>query len=536
MSLPEFEGPYPQRGAEIPAQWSDTFQLFENAEAAGVLDAPVRVIDARPSVDALAGSALAPARPVTSLNKARLPIVAEQLWLLGYLDTKPRKNISAKRQADDQFVSAVRLFQQEAAITTDGWVGDETWRALGTLVSFETPVVPQDWCDESGAHLRAFRRAIRLRLWSYGLAATRPKRAFSQLAAGTVSDAQAALRSIGALEDDDDWVAVLLDHDRLIRIAGTHGETFEDPSLPAALARLKRRLLVNLAKIELWMLGSDITIDGRDDYPVAGLGVAKVKRRHGSRTRLAPATDDKVRAFLTEYWQSMLELAPSAARQRAAEISPDLFRSLMEPQQFAAPESDRFNEPDYSLEVARYVEQQPSTSSFLNSAFDTVRKIGMRLFDGLRRIWRWITKGARAIARFANNMIRAFFRFALKGYKIVRTAFSAFFSAFEQYMQGRLDLPAGTRSQVRLQKDFDTCVLVNEDDVEAAAAASHAIRRFGAMFNLSCRIVGLIVDLLTSVLTGLAGWARLLMVLVKHYRELVPAYHELVAVIEAAPA
>ncbi len=553
---------FPRESQAFPLQWDETLRLFEGAELAGVLDAPFKIVGSVPrkevpgkevpgkevpgkevpGIDGLAATAFSPAVKVEDLNPVRIRVVAEQLWLLGYLAEKPRKNFSAMNQARDKFQGAVATFQEEAGLIVDGWVGDETWRALGALVGFESLTDIDRWTQGDGSYQRAFRRAIQLRLYSYGLAKQQPGPGFVSVPPANEERACQALWAIGLIPDlaqpllPIDWVPLMFDHDGLVKAAAQFDETFESARTAGEEHRkvrlTLRRLLVNLAKIELWLLGSEARIDGADDYPVAGLGTARVTRQRGSRRVTVDATDRTLRAFLVEYWQELLDLPVRAARSAASEITPALFKSLTDPSTYARSATVAFDEPDYSSEVSRYFEQQSSTTATIANAFTEAKRMGMKLFDGLQRLWRWIKQGVRRIVQFAKNMFRAFFRFAIKGYVMVRTAFTALTRALAQYANNRIDVPEQAFVDVFIAPDFDTQVILDPlaNDASVVSAAS-AVARFGAMFQLSMRIVALIVDVLKSAFTGLLGWARLLMVLVKHYRELVPAYRELVAVL-----
>ena len=152
----------------------------------------------------------------------------------------------------------------------------------------------------------------------------------------------------------------------------------------------------------------------------------------------------------------------------------------------------------------------------------------MRLWDGMKRLWSWIKKGIRKIVSFGKNMLRGFYRFAMRAHTMIRTAFSAFARSMDQYMTGQLDLDGDNPIQVLIKKDMDNQVLlpgnIKPGDVTGARSS---IERFGSMFFFSCHIISLFVDVLKAVVKGVTGWARLLLVLVKSFRDLVPAYRQL---------
>jgi hypothetical protein len=147
----------------------------------------------------------------------------------------------------------------------------------------------------------------------------------------------------------------------------------------------------------------------------------------------------------------------------------------------------------------------------------------MKLWDGVKRIWRWFVRGVKNIIKLADNLIRGFFRLATKSYIILRKALITLTSSTRQYVNGRLDKTG--KHVILVSKDFDYKSVVHES--EDPILAINSIRRFSAGFLFSCKVVGLIVDVLTKAVQGIIGWARFLYVLVKHYRVIALAYSEL---------
>ena len=60
------------------------------------------------------------------------------------------------------------------------------------------------------------------------------------------------------------------------------------------------------------------------------------------------------------------------------------------------------------------------------------------------------------------------------------------------------------------------------------------LQYFGAAFQLSCSIVAAIMRVVRTAVTGAVGWARLLWLLVRSYRDIRPLYRQLQAL--PAPA
>jgi hypothetical protein len=208
-----------------------------------------------------------------------------------------------------------------------------------------------------------------------------------------------------------------------------------------------------------------------------------------------------------------------------------LFESFQTPEVAHTGKLSPFDDKDYSKQIAADFEKEHDTEALIARSYMESKNLGMKLWDGLKRLWGWVKKGLKKIVVFAKNVFRTFYRFAMKGFVIVRTAFSAFARAMDQYFSEHIDLDNNHTVTVQIEKEMDSRIFItdkarNRDIMEACKS----VKRFGAMFFFSCKIIGLFIDLLQAAATGLAGWARLMMSLVKGYRELVPAYKQLAAV------
>jgi hypothetical protein len=538
VSLPAFDSAkfaFPSRNAETADQWIRSLDLIDGAARSGVLDAPVRVLRTPTSQDVPEYT-----RALDKLNQFRVRALAEQLWLLGYLPEKPRKNLSRKVQTTPSFRNAVSKFQAEAGLVVDGWSGDQTWRALNAMVAFESWTAVEEWADAENGFCRAFRRAIHLRLHKYGLANGTPSAGFSTLPPQNSLRAVHCLQSLGVVDRSSEpsmleWVRALFDHDKLVTAAGRFELSFESTlDQGESHRRDLRSFLVNLAKIELWLLGSDVSIDGQDDYPVAGLGVAQKRISAGGKyRRKVNATNTTFRKYLTEYWHRLLGLSNREAKKRARAVTPALFRSLDQPSDFSPDAGDPLDESDYSVSIAErfWSADGQSTDSLVANSYSIATRIGMNLFDGLKRLWRWVKQGVSSAVDFGVNLLRGFYRFALKSFYIVQTATTAFASSLRQYAAGRID--TCPRIAVSISNDFDSQALIFADaSADHVKESALSVKKFATAFYLSAKILSIMVRLLVSAYQGLAGWVRFLMILVRHYRDLSIAYQEFSAALD----
>ncbi|HIJ79480.1 MAG: peptidoglycan-binding protein [Desulfobulbaceae bacterium] len=543
-SFPPFDSttyPFPQQDNEITDQWLRTYSLLAGAQGQGVVDTTIKRLtrDIQPGDPTTAIEAIP---EISALNPVRFKVIAEQLWLLGYLENKPDPDQTGNIQSTQTFTSAIRRFQQEAGLTVDGWTGSETWKEIKALVNFETETDVDRWMRADGLFYRAFRRAVQLRLWAYGLADKRPGSEFNAIPPANIQRLKKLLWSLSLIDDYEQEISrkilfsMLFDPDRLVAAAAgfkprlkvflasddSFADNIDHLEQHEGILQIKRRFLVNLAKVELWLLGSEVKIDGEDDYRVKGL----------TRKKLWGGTDKNLGTYLQEYWEKLSEFKAETATEKAKAITPSLFTSFIEPTTINEKDLKKFSEDDYSQQIAAEFEQEPNTQELVVKSYCEGKNLGMKLWDGLKRVWNWIKNGVKKIISFGKNIFRAFYRFAMKGFKIVKTACSAFAKSMDQYLAGQIEINGTNSVLAAIKKDMDFQIASNPSANAAdLAKATQAVRRFGAMFFFSCQIVGVFIDFLINAVTGLAGWARLLMALVKGYRSLVPAYRELAAVL-----
>lgn len=213
-------------------------------------------------------------------------------------------------------------------------------------------------------------------------------------------------------------LALLFDQDRFVAAlseagSGDGGFTIERPETlsESKAQRLAKSVIVNVAKVELWLLGFDVEPDGKNDYSVSGFG------GENRRSDLQDA--------LHEYWRKLEETSGHVAQERSRSITADLFQSLQRTaEQAEAVETARH--ADYSREL---VEKHLTTADDIEKAWAEVKTRGLSLWDGLKRVWRWIKRGVKKvvswIGSFFKNLSRAFYRYVTKAYKIVRLAITS---------------------------------------------------------------------------------------------------------------
>jgi len=536
--------------SSLEDRWADVYESLITAEKEKKLDYQYKAVDADISPGKITEEGIETVPEPQDLNALNVPVMGEYLYLLGYMAAAPDAN-RPYDQNDPRFKDAVKRFQEEAGLTVDAWIGDETWRALQALVGFESDTGIRRWQSEDGTFRRAFRRAAQLRLWTYGIALKRPAPEFTYVTETAKTKFKKILWILGALEDyranaQDAWLyEQLFDADKLLQLAANahdgagsffdarlrrlqqSGSIFADNDLFAEMVALKGRFIANIVKIEIWLLGGETKIDGKADFPVSGLGEWKQRRAVREWKLVSFQGDKAVGNAIGDYWSNALGV--KALRAEVTEITPELLGSFMEPETVPGTQIKPFDEADYSEQLLVKLESlKDKGEAKIKEAFDNpVKRVGMKLWDGVKRVWRWIKKGIGVIVDFSNNLIRALFRFAHKAYKIVRLSYDAFMLSVTQYLNGSIDTK-NPRIAIHINGDLDTKVALHQSvSAPEIREAQFLVRRFGTMFNLSCAIISAFIKVLLSVVTGFAGWMKLVWVLIKSYREIRPRYREL---------
>lgn len=443
-------------------------------------------------------------------QRIRIQTIASRLYLLGYLSKKTTPKNIEKRL--DVVKEAVGNFQKDANLKVDNWVGDVTWYALDELVSFESVLSKRKWFKEGRVRPqveKAIHRGIQLRLWSLGLYKNRPNQNFKLLGNDSLKNFQTILRiflvektSLNNLLSED-TISLLFDQDALTRaIASRAGPDLSNWQLnfsgkKSRQQKLARKFIINSAKIELWLLGYKVKIDGRDDFEYS--------------------LSSDLYVAISQYYQQFGGLAKTKAEVLARKITPSLFKGISE----ASEESDSFNVDDASAEVAKEI----STATQVEKAWSYVKEKGISLWDGLKRIWRWMKKiGKKALSFIEKNVFKGFFRFVTKAYRIVKKGMSAVIRSFDVYLKGKLILPG---IQLEFTKDMDTVALISKSSpTEQVLDAMEKRNRRSKAFSVGCRMISLAFGVFKKLASNVLGWARLLISLVRGYKDLKVLYFD----------
>lgn len=454
-------------------------------------------------------------------QKIRIQTIASRLYLLGYL----RRKFKPKRihRKIDKIKKAVLAFQRDANLTQDSWVGDETWYALDELVSFESSFTYEKWFVDG--HIKpevqnAMHRAIQLRLWCLGLFHKKPRPSSKLLTSRSLIKFGSIVRMFYmrkrsfAAGFNYETLELLFDQEELTyaitkRSKPTSGSFFlkltkETESKRSAERILSKVFMINCAKIELWLLGYDVVIDGNDNYRYE--------------------IEGDLWKEIFKYYQDFEGKSAAEARKLAMKITPQFFITIGN----ALKSEESYKADDASEEIAQQLiikNNVAETTSNIEKAWNYVKEKGMRLWDGLKRIWRWIKKiGKKVVAFVKNNLFKGFYRFVSKSFKIVSRGIGAIVKSIGVYIRGGM---VTKDIFFKFSKDMDTSVYIDKNiNAENSAAGSLALLKQTKAFQLGCKMVGYVFFLFKNLSMGLLGWAKILFSLLKSYRKLRVLYQD----------
>jgi len=441
-------------------------------------------------------------------QSVRLQTISERLYLLGYFHRRiPNSKISLETK---RLKNAIKLFQEEAGLTTDKWVGDKTWFALDELVSFESEL-SETWFENDEIKPTksvALHRAIQLRLWSLGLYKNKPNPNFNFLKSGAFQNFRFVLKALAIANAQFVGInaytcKILFNQDLItkrisLRSHKSKNTLFRYNVTPKELSKkgaLIEKFLINVAKVELWLLGHKSKINGRNDFN--------------------PRSDNQLYMNLISFYTNFMKFPESKAKAHSKKLRPSFFKAIS-----LDPVSS--NEIDIPTdEIYQFV----SNPNKLEEAWSYIKNQGTRLWDGMKRIWRWVLiKGKKALHYLKENIFKGFFRYIQKAYKILKVGISSIGESLGNYIVG------GMKEQntvILYQKDMDSILFINKTSTNSELIeVNKRIIKNSKAFLIGCQIFSFVLKTLISIAMGVFGWFKFLLSLLKSYKDLFTLYKD----------
>jgi hypothetical protein len=447
---------------------------------------------------------------------SRIVTVRTRLHLLGYL-----RRDTNRAEVDDGLRSALRRFQQDAALEVDGWVGPQTWQALEQLVDFESDPRIDHWTARRETHPAVW-RAVRLRLFVFGLIAKPTLRSGAKIRRG-LRRFTAVVWSLGLTDErleagfSAEVLRLLFDLDGLT--AGLARETPAGPRPPLDdidrrdLEAYEQRFMRTVASIELWLRGIQAPLDGRGEpAPIP--------------TRLSLDDTPTLAGALAEFWQSrgrQVEIMGFADRTRA--VDRRFFREL----RASDAEGEAAGIDGGSLMV--YEQIGALRQAERETVWQQMRSLGSRIWDGVKRVWRWVRSLIRRVGSairqalaWARNLARLAYRYALSSFTVVRRAIVATAAAVNFILRSPLDGSDAEHALIVRDADLDLTAVVNPSgDADTGLTLARTLRAHGLAFQASISLVMRLVRLVIQVSSSMtlpSSWFGLILALVRLFREI----------------
>jgi|GEM_PF-5467472 len=479
---------------------------------------------------------------------ARVRTIRLRLYMLGYL-AEDSKSPDPKSGGLEE---AITKFQQDAkrvddSFEVDGWVGNaQTWPALTQLVGFEDDddgFEAARWMIK-GRISPVLERAIHLRLSVLGCIpndALRPPE---------LSD-DFSLDVIKGLDQFDKTANLLLPDDQQLNrksdLTGTIDALFDQDGLVHMMKQGSSRFLVegwkrrwndeetirvnnfaiSLARIELWLAGYKIKIEG-----------VWVK----SAAKKLKADEDTTDALI-EFWKDRDE-HDSHRRKHIAkdQLKVDFFEELVRMEEEAGSLKGEAGEEIARRYAEAYDEakRQKQEDTFLEKLGSTFSSLASRIWDGLKRAWRAIVsffrKVAKTVAQAATSLARLIYRYGSEAFGVIKNVFRALKTVVEFLVTRRSKGSDPRHLDIHHDLDFDLNIYL---DARGDPERIEKTRRdFGfqcRLFNLGIRIVCFLMDSIAMLLKftlPAVGWIQFLFSCnkivdkVREIRDLIREYEE----------
>jgi len=520
--------PYPQQLGE-PSQWSNLDQVSQYSRLGDLISAAEEesVFDGLPS-DA--------SSTITDNNRIRGMVIAERLWLLGYLKAPSRaaaKDQFSTENRQTNFVPAVRAFQKDMGLLVDDWPGPITWQILDKLISFENGKLDSDWLENPEKYPGVL-RAAQCRLHVLGLAVKPASHDFVKISVAGVKKFHQLVVALKALDDlgpKDNFLKktkltaasleLLLDQEKMIAVmakswkkvsvTGTlkkekffkyYWSKLNARQFPKTdLQKLLNTFFYRITLVEFWLLGYEVDLsrNSRKVFPVRGF--TKPKRNQ--------VIDEDLKDSIDRFAK---QIGRSGKRYKK-EISPELFIAIA-----------NMNEKDSETEINVLVAVQFQTQEAIDQGLEEARSRGsLSLWDGIKRVARWFKniykKGKKKISQWIKNTARLFYHKALQAFDAVKYAISLVTKSL-QTLNG--SVISSESFGIIIDTDGDVTIGIDSmANLSQARKASTRMKLESQRFVLATSIVIFFLSIIKRSI--FSQWAALARALFRHSKRIVAA-------------
>lgn len=455
-----------------------------------------------------------PGRP--PFEQSRLRAARSWLFALGYLDDD-----EDLPDYDDALEEAVKVFQGEAGLEVDGWIGtEETWPRLRQLITFDDPLDADYWIVGDTPR-PAMVRAARVRLWLYRFGNKKNLLDRAALEIQTRAFIE-TLERLGLPEGSAPAhgparLAFVLSHD-------DHVALLARPEAEARFRAITHRermiaahdLLLNLTKVELWLAQTG--------------SVDLIEQHHETLAHGRIKVPKELRDGMREFMDALDRDEPAVGNQRGDFIDAMREKDSVLAIRLFLDATVRFTRDDDALAPERveqlqdFYNKNPAHSQARADATATEMQginIRSRLWDGLKRAFFWVRKAIATAIKSLEPLLDLAKKLARYAYRVASEAVSGVFRAAKSFTD-HLATAFGRHHRdeaghIVLVRSFgrDTDLLVSAAAPPGYAAAyTRRLHVSAQIFRWACRILGTVIGFVRRAALGALTGAALLRALV----------------------
>lgn len=439
-------------------------------------------------------------------SQSRIRTARSWLFALGYLDRDEDRS-----DYDNTLRQALKLFQTEAGLTIDGWIGtEETWPRLRELVAFDDPLLLANWVTAHGKARPALTRAARTRLVLYGFG----KRDDPSSQAGLTKLIKrffGVLSDLGALPSGRpnrraDQLAFILSHDdHVAAIAKGLGTT----PVTSLFTKIVNRdtsidahtLLLNVTKVELWLAQVDAVSLGKRYH--VNIDIEKKLKIPSALSKGMKRHLDSLAGVETE--------AKAFNRARKDKLSHEAIRLYLNATLELGHEENPMAPGEIEV-LHRFYETGHALGE--NPAAATIealkrKKLRSRLWDGFKRIFAWVRQAIAKAIRTGKKIIKVAKDIAAYVYRVTSEGLYQVYQAVRSFL-GHISTAIkrvnhDDDGHVAVIRRFgrDTDVFISTTAPTGFAAVyTEQLSISAQIFRWSCSVLGQLIAFGLSLATG----------------------------------
>ena len=306
---------------------------------------------------------------------------------------------------------------------------------------------------------------------------------------------------------------VLFDQDKIVNALADMSESFtvrlpNDISKKEAVMTVKR-FIICCAKVELWLLGHQIPLDGKAKFEIPG--------------RLnCNSLDYPLYHALYTFWREQGQ-SRNYAEKHSEKITGYFFKTLQDIQS----EGENIDDPNLSDKIYQELVKK-SNKEITSQVWNHIKSLGSRIWDGIKRVWRWMksvfNKIIKKVSTWAINTARLVYQYAVNAFPIVKKISKMTAATFSVLINRTFPGSDIQHLVISRDLDFDYNLYLNPArDPKKVLQILEKFSRQTSLFNKGAHILAFLLRTLFYLIKNVAaagGWFGLILAIVKIYPDL----------------